>query len=114
MNEIKYPKVRMLYDGILTTLNAEEMTESGIDLSAMNNELGRVLSRQTVVAAGPNAITKPGDEVEISFRNFPSKMIRQAKLDIGQDEYAMVFPTVEIEGEYYLHISSRELKWIYE
>jgi hypothetical protein len=114
MDEIKYPKVRMLYDGILTTVNAEEMTEAKIDLSALNDGLGDVLSRQTVVAAGPNAIAKPGDEVEVDLYSFPKKLVKEAKFDIGKDQYSIMLPIVDIDGEIYLHISSRELKWIYE
>ncbi len=111
MAELELPPVRLLYDRILTTTNTRKKTSSGILLSS--KEEGLVLEKQTVVAAGPNAIVKVGDEVEIDFFRFPNKLKEKAKNDIGPDIYQTTFPIEIIDGQKYLYISTRELKWIY-
>jgi len=109
--KFKVPKVKLLYaDKLLTTVNSRRVTDSGIILT--DNELGEVYTRQTVVATGPNSTIKIGDEVELNFDLFPEK--REApKNGIGKDKVFLVLPVETIDGERYLFLSQREVKWVY-
>ncbi len=113
MAELKLPAVRLLYDRILTTTNTKKSTSpQGIILAS--KEEGLLLGRQTVVAAGPNAIVEIGDEVEINFFSFPKKLAQKAKNDTGPDLYDINFPIESIDGETYLYFTTQNLKWIYD
>ena len=107
---IVYPKVRLIQDHILTTLNVKKVTAGGIILSSREDDL--ILNRQTVVAAGPNSVAKVGDEVEVNPERFPTGST-PAKNDIGPDKRFRIPPTETIDGVEYLYISTREIKWIY-
>ena len=109
MAETKNPKVRLQYDKILTTMNEEKVTKSGLIRSS-----SLILNRQTVVACGPNSGVKVGDEVEINPAFFPKRFKEEAKNDVGPDIYTAEPPIEYIDGIPYLYISSREIKWIYE
>lgn len=108
--ENKIPKVRCLYDKIITTANVQFMTESGVILSP--SEKGTVMTRQTVLVAGPNAIVKPGDEIEINSDRF-QRIRREPKNGIGPDKEFIIPPIEVIDKEQYLFISSSEIKYIY-
>ena len=105
MAEIKKPEVEVLFDKILTTYKSGKTTAGGIFIDAPD-------SRQTVVACGPNSSVTIGDEIEINFLMLP-KRYEKAKYDKGPDKAITVLPIEEIDGEEYLYISSREVKWIY-
>jgi hypothetical protein len=75
-----------------------------------------ILTRQTVLVAGPNAGVVAGEDIEIFVERFPKKMRGSDKYNkngIGPDNFDFVIPVEIIDGESYLFISSREIKWIY-
>lgn len=104
--------VRCLYDHIITTTNKKKG-------SLVIDTKDVLLSRQTVLVAGPNANVVPGEEIEINMDRFP-KVMRDPNKDkytkngIGPDNYDVVIPIEKIDGQECLFISSREIKWIYE
>lgn len=109
--DLKQLNVRVMYDHIITTLNTRKTTSSGIILKS--NEQGEILTRQTVLACGPNAGVSVGEEVEINVAKFPVK-VKNAANGIGPDTKGDIIPPIEvIEGEPYLFISSREVKYAY-
>ncbi len=110
--DIIYPKVEMIFDQILTTASTTRVSNSGLIMSA--HEKGDLQTRQTVVACGPNSLVKVGTDIEIDPMKFPRKMIKEAANGIGKDHYMIQPPYVTIEGQDYLHISSRDLKWLYK
>lgn len=107
---MKKPKVRVFYDKILTTVNTKKM-QGNIILTS--NERGEILTRQTVVACGPNSNVEVGDDIEINVELFQKRRI-PAKNDVGPDNYELIPPIEMIGKEYYLFITSREVKWVYE
>jgi len=108
-NKVVYPKVKLLFDHILTTSFTQSVTASGIILK---DKKGNVLTDQVVVAVGPNADVKIGDRVEIDPNRFKVKY-SAPKNDIGPDNTQLVVPLEQIDGEIYMFLSMRELKWIY-
>ena len=103
--EVKLPKVRLFFDRILTTFKNENTTKAGIIQLQPD-------SKQIVVACGPNANVSIGDVVEINYNLMPKKYDTPAH-GIGKDKETIVLPTEMIDGEEYLFISSREIKWVY-
>lgn len=100
----------MTYDRILTTAHSQKVSASGVILAPGE---GAILTKQQVVAAGPTSVVKKGEWVEIDPNKFPKKRIK-ARYDIGPDSEVAVPPIEIIDGEQYLLISTRELKYIYE
>lgn len=109
--DLKYPKVTMLYDHILTSVITRKVTASGVIVNA--GKRGEILNRQVVVAAGPNSSVEIGDEIELNVDRFPRKNI-PAKNDIGPDGMLVIPPIEIIDSVEYLLISSREIKYIYD
>jgi hypothetical protein len=101
-----------MFDHVITTAETKKITDGGIILTA--DEKGAILTRQTVLVAGPNANVVPGEEIEINVDRFPRKNIGPARLDIGEDRYIIVPPIEIINEKPYLFISSREIKYVYE
>jgi hypothetical protein len=97
-------KVRLFFDRILTTYNKAGKSKGGIYLDAP-------AEYQTVVACGPNSNVNVGDVIAINYQLFPSKK-EYPKNGIGQDKEITILPLEEIDGEEYLLLSSREVKWI--
>jgi len=108
---IKLPKVRLMFDRILTTVKYKKETKGGILLG--DGDKGIPYTKQTVVAVGPNASVTIGEEIEINFATFPTHKTRPTH-GIGGDKEAIVLPIVNIDEEDYFFISSREINWIYE
>ena len=98
--------VKCLYDHIITTANKRGKT-------IILNEAEELLSRQTVLAAGPNASVLPGDEIEINTRLFEVKNSFPPN-GIGPDKIKVIVPVEVIDGKECLFISSREIKWVYD
>lgn len=91
-------------------MNTRKVTKEGIVVTS--SERGEILTRQTVLVAGPNALVKPGDEIEISTANFKKKFIHP-KNGIGAD-YEVTLPPIEIiDKKEYLFLSSNDIKYIY-
>jgi len=109
-SEVVIPKVRLMYDRILTTIFADKVLPSG--LIATSNELGMVHTKQMVVAVGPNGVAQVGQYIEINFDAFHVKN-SPPKNDIGPYIKNVMMPVEVINGERYLFISSREVKWLY-
>ncbi len=109
-NKVVYPKVRLLFDHILTTSFTKTVTASGV---LLQDNKGNILTDQTVVAIGPNADVKVGDKVEIDPTRFKVQL-SAPKNDIGPDNRTLIVPLEEIENEVYLFLSMRELKWVYD
>jgi len=109
---ITFPGVEMIFDQILTTANTTRVSNSGVILSM--HEKGELKTRQTVVACGPNSLVAIGNEIEIDPMKFPRKLLKEAPNGIGKDHYMVQPPYVTIDKYDYLHISSRDLKWIYK
>lgn len=108
--EIVYPKVRLLFDHILTTSFTQDVTPSGVILA---DKKGNILTHQTVVAVGPNSNVKVGDMVEIDPNMFKVKL-GPPRNDIGPDTRTLMIPMEQIEDVVYLFLSMRELKWVYD
>ena len=108
--DLKKLNVRVPYDHIITTLNVRKVTKEGIILTS--KESGEILTRQTVLVCGPNSLVTVGEEVEINTSLF-KKEYSDPKNGIGKDKVEVIPPIEIIEGEPYLYISSREIKWIY-
>ena len=112
--DLKKLNVRLFHDYIITTMDANKVSPSGIVLSS--KEQGVVKSRQTVLAAGPNAMVSPGDEVELNVSRFPTKPKDPDKYEkngIGPSHMEVILPVETIEGTDYLFITSREIKYVY-
>lgn len=91
-------------------MNTRKITKDGIIVTS--SERGEILTRQTVLVAGPNALVKPGDEIEISTVNFKKKFVHP-KNGIGPD-YEVILPPIEIiDDNEYLFLSSNDIKYIY-
>ena len=95
----------------MTTTHRKKTTASGVILAKENE--GLLLTKQQVVAAGPNAPVKVGDWVELDVDKFPKRKVK-AKYDTGPDSYEIVPPAEMVDDKLYLFVSSREIKWIYE
>ena len=104
-------KIRCMFDHIITTMNTRKVSDSGIVLTS--NEEGELLTKQTVLVAGPNANVSPGEEIELFMDRFKIEHKENAKYDIGPDRYAIKVPVEIINGKKYLFISSREVKYVY-
>jgi hypothetical protein len=117
-------KIRLMYDNIVTTMNTKKVTNSGVIITSKKE--GDILTRQTVLAAGPNAGVEVGEEIEINVDRFPKKNVGPKQVgavsDIGSDRFVIV-PPIEVlsvtdekgvtKEEPFLFISSREIKYIY-
>ena len=108
--DLKKLNIRLTFDHIITTLNVKKVTESGIILTS--NESGEILTRQTVLACGPNSLVTMGEEVEVNVNLFKRKFTAP-KNGIGKDLEEIIPPIELIDGEPYLFITSREIKYIY-
>lgn len=109
-NKVIYPKIRLLFDHILTTSFTKSITASGV---LLQDKKGNVLTDQIVVAVGPNADVKIGDRVEIDPGRFKVQY-SAPKNDIGPDNRTLIVPLEEIDGVIYMFMSMRELKWVYD
>lgn len=98
-------KVRLLDDYLITTTNKRD----GLIILEGPSE---ILTRQTVLVAGPNAMVVPGDEIEINTSGFQRKFVHP-KNGIGPDIEVVVPPLIEIDKKEYLYLSSRQIKYIY-
>lgn len=105
-----FPKLRMFSDHILTTARTNKVTKSGVIL---NEGKGEMFTRQTVVCCGPASGLEPGMDVELNPNRFEKVRI-PAKYETGPDTFKVVFPLEIIDGEQYLLISTREIKFAYE
>ena len=106
------PKVKLLFNNMLVT-TTKEKTVSGKILIVNAKSKAKILSKQTVVASGPNAVAQPGDKLELNVDLFRKERIN-AKNDVGPDSYVIIPPLEEIDGVMYLLISDREVKYIYK
>ena len=106
---VVYPKVTLFFDHILTTAFTRNITSSGLILQ---DRKGNIETTQTVVAVGPNAVVKVGDKVEIAPDRFKVKL-SAPKHDIGPDVREVQVPLEEIDGNIYLFMSIREIKYAY-
>lgn len=102
---VNVPSVDMKFNHVLTSAIVEEKNSAGIITDMM-------LNYQVVVAAGDNAVVEVGDVVEINPAHFKRERV-DAKLDIGSDTYKIISPIEMIDKEYYLYISDRDIKWVY-
>lgn len=113
--ELKKLPIRCMYDHIITTANTRKVSASGIILTS--KETGEILSRQTVLVAGPNAGVSVGEDVELYVEKFPRKNKGAKQVgsvsDIGPDIFEIIPPIEVIDKEPYLFISSREIKYVY-
>jgi len=107
--EVKIPNVKLFFDQILTTVHRQTVTESGLILP---DSSGNIKTIQIVVAVGPGAGVKVGDKVEIAPERFKVKL-SAPKYDVGPDKREVQVPIELIDGEPYLFMSTRELKWVY-
>lgn len=108
--ELKKLPIRCMYDHLICTMNKKP----GSIILKTEDE---ILTRQTVLVAGPNAGVVAGEDIEIFVDRFPKKMRgsdKYTKNGIGPDNFDYVIPVEIIDGENYLFISSREIKWAYE
>jgi hypothetical protein len=108
--ELKKLNIRLTFDHIITTLNVKKVSNSGIILTS--KEQGEILTRQTVLACGPNSMVTVGEEVEININLFKRKFTAP-KNGIGKDLEEIIPPVELIDGAPYLFITSREIKYIY-
>jgi len=108
--KVVYPKVKLLFDHILTTSFRQNVTPSGLILK---DNKGNILTRQTVVAVGPNAGVKLGEEVELDPERFKVKY-NAPKNDVGPDNKELLIPLEILNGTVYLFLTMRELKWVYD
>jgi hypothetical protein len=107
--KIKVLNIRCMYDHIITTMNVKK----GSVIVKTEDE---ILTRQTVLVAGPNAGIIVGEDVEIYVDRFPRtkrSLDKYTKNGIGEDKYDTIIPVEIIDGEKYLFISSREVKYVY-
>jgi hypothetical protein len=104
-----------MYDHIITTANTRKISPGGVILTS--KETGEILSRQTVLVAGPNANVSAGEEIELFVDRFPKKNKGARQIgsvsDIGPDNYEIIPPIEIIDKKPYLFISSREVKYVY-
>jgi len=108
--ELKKLPIRCMYDHLICTMNKKP---GSIILKTQDE----ILTRQTVIVAGPNAGVIAGEDIEIFVDRFPKRQRtpdKYVKNGIGPDNFDFIIPVEEIEDEKYLFISSREIKWIYE
>jgi len=108
--ELKKLRIRCMYDHLICTMNKKP---GSIILKTQDE----ILTRQTVLVAGPNAGVVAGEDIEIFVDRFPKKLREPNKYNkngIGPDNYDFVIPVEEIDGEKYLFLSSREIKWAYD
>jgi len=108
--ELKKLRIRCMYDHLICTMNKKP---GSIILKTQDE----ILTRQTVLVAGPNAGVVAGEDIEIFVDRFPKKLREPNKYNkngIGPDNYDFVIPVEEIDGEKYLFLSSREIKWTYD
>ena len=108
--DLKKLNIRLTFDHIITTLNVKKVTESGIILTS--KESGEILTRQTVLACGPNSLVSVGEEVEINLNMFKRKFTAP-KNGIGPDIEEIIPPIEIVNNEPYLFITSREIKYVY-
>jgi hypothetical protein len=114
--ESKSIEVECFIDRIITTCNVMKITPSGIIIT--DKDKGIPKTRQTVLAVGPNASVKVGDEVEIDFDKFPRRPVdpnksKYTKNGIGPDNYEIFLPIETIDGVDYLFICMSHIKWKY-
>jgi len=108
--KVVYPKIKLFFDHILTTSFRQSVTPSGL---LLKDNKGNLLTRQRVVAVGPNAGVKIGDEVELDPERFKVKY-SEPKNDVGPDVKELLIPMEVINGVVYLFLTMRELKWAYD
>lgn len=108
--EIIIPQVEMFMDHVLLTAHKHTITASGV---LLQDNKGNILTRQTVVAAGPNAAVTVGEEVEIDPGRFKFTT-SPAKHGVGPDIKHIQVPIEIINDVAYLFMSTRELKYKYK
>lgn len=107
---VVYPKVRLLSDSMLTTVDKRTVTASGVFLA---DKKGNILTKQLVVAAGPHCPAKVGEYVEINVDSF-KLAATAAQHGIGPDTTKPIIPFEEVEEEIYMFLSARQIKYIYD
>lgn len=107
--KVVFPKVRMFGMQIMTTAHQHTVTNSGVILQ---DNKGNIITKQVVVAAGPNSSAKVGETVEVDPNRFP-KTYSKPKHDVGPDIATIQVPIEEIDGVTYLFMSTNELKYVY-
>jgi hypothetical protein len=84
----------------------------------LNEGKGEMLTRQTVLACGPAAGVEVGEEVELNPARFQTQNLGPKRLgehmDTGPDRINVILPMEYIDGEAYMLVSTRELKYVYE
>lgn len=111
MNEKKRVPIKLFMDHVLTTCDITTITEQGIVLPGN----GEIKTRQTVIAAGPQAFVVPGDEVEISIDRISYIEGKEPKHGIGPDKHKVITPITKIPGDEnkYLLLQQRDIRWGY-
>lgn len=107
--------VRCMGDSLITTVNTRKVTASGLIIT--DKEMGEVLTRQTVLVAGPHAGVVAGEEIEINTSRFPRKNLGPKQVgsvnDIGPDRFEVIVPIEKIDGKDYLFLNSTHIKFVY-
>lgn len=111
MSEKKRVPIKLFMDHVLTTCEITTITEQGILLPGN----GEIKTRQTVIAAGPQAFVVPGDEVEISIDRISYIEGKEPKHGIGPDKHKVITPITKIPGDdnSYLLLQQRDIRWMY-
>lgn len=113
--KIKVPEVEVFHNNIIASaIEIKEQTDAGIILDAGGNGHQRALMLvQKVLRAGENSVVKEGDIIEINESMLPKKTI-DPKHDIGEPRRVPVMPVEVIDGEKYILMTDRYVKYVHK
>lgn len=116
VKEVKKLKARLMFDDVLITATTmkENKTESGIIIpESSQKEL--MLDVQEVILIGPAVDqVKPGEKIVLKVNNFMRPKLNKSNPNKYEETMEWVFPIESIDGEDYMLIKQRDIKFVLE
>lgn len=108
--------IKLLFDKVLVTANklVSNKTEGGIIIPE-SEQTTLYYDEQTVISVGSGIDPewlKPGDTVVIQTKNFMKPKLDKSNPDNYLETMTFVLPLEEIEGQEYMLIGLRDIKYI--